>query len=159
MPPGPPDAGAEAIALAKARAVAAAHPLRVVLGADTIVVVDADVLGKPADAREAVAMLRRLRGRAHEVITGVAVARARDARAAVASVRTRVTMRDYSEAEIDAYVATGEPLDKAGAYAVQERGGALVAHVDGCVTNVIGLPLRTTGRLLAGLGVPLLPRR
>jgi septum formation protein len=157
MPPGPPQAAAEALALAKARAVAVVHPSAVVLGADTIVVVDGDVLGKPADAPGAVAMLRRLRGRVHEVITGVAVARERDARAAVASVRTRVAMRHYTDAEIEAYVATGEPLDKAGAYAVQEGGAALVAHVDGCVTNVIGLPVSTARRLLAAFGVPVLP--
>ncbi|HEY3188734.1 MAG TPA: Maf family protein [Solirubrobacteraceae bacterium] len=152
MPPGSPDEAARALALAKARAIAADHPAAVVVGADTIVVLDGVVFGKPAGPGDAAATLRRLRGRTHEVITGVAVARGE--RAAVASVRTRVTMREYSDAEIETYIATGEPLDKAGAYAVQERGAALVARVDGCLTNVVGLPVGTTRQLLADFGVP-----
>jgi septum formation protein len=100
-------------------------------------------------------MLRELRGRVHDVITGLAVVRARGRIADTAAVLTHVTMRDYSDAEIDAYVATGEPLDKAGAYAVQDESRRLVAHVDGCYTNVVGLPLTTTRRLLAAAGVGL----
>jgi septum formation protein len=157
MPPGPPRAGAEALALAKARLVAVARPADVVLGADTVVVLEGDVLGKPADGGHATEMLRRLRGGVNEVITGVAVLADGGERARVASVVTRVTMRDYSDAEIDRYVATGEPLDKAGAYGIQELGAALVAHVDGCFTNVVGLPVGTTRRLLSEFGVPLLP--
>ncbi len=142
-----------ALALAKATAVARTLGGAVVLGADTIVVVGGDVLGKPASAADARGMLRRLRGRAHEVITGVAVVSTLDPRERVAAVRTQVTMREYSDAQIDAYVASGEPLDKAGAYAVQEKGGSLVARVEGCYTNVVGLPLTTTRRLLAAFGV------
>jgi septum formation protein len=156
LPPGPPADAAIALALAKARAIAAEVPDVVVLGADTIVVVDGEVLGKPESAADAVRMLRRLRNRPHEVITGVAVVSARAAREATAAVRTRVTMRDYSDAEIDAYVVTGEPLDKAGAYAVQEGGARLVARVDGCYTNVVGLPVTTTRALLAFFGVTVL---
>jgi septum formation protein len=150
-PPGPPASAAVHLALAKARVVAASAPDALVVGADTIVVVEETVLGKPASPGDAVTMLRRLRGRAHEVITGVAVVRARDRREVSASVRTLVRMRAYSDADIDRYVATGEPLDKAGAYAVQEGGAALVAGVEGCYTNVVGLPLSTTRRLLAAL--------
>lgn len=156
LPPGPPAEAAVAVALAKARAVAPAVADAVVLGADTIVVVDAEVLGKPGSGAEAVRMLRRLRNRQHEVITGVAVVSARAPRERTASVLTRVTMRDYSDAEIERYVATGEPLDKAGAYAVQARGEGLVARVDGCYTNVVGLPVTTTRALLASFGVSVL---
>jgi septum formation protein len=151
LPPLPPAAAAVQLALAKARAVAVSAPDALVLGADTIVVIEGEILGKPASSADAIAMLRRLRGRSHEVITGVAVVRACDRREVTASVRTRVAMLAYSDTEIDRYVATGEPLDKAGAYAVQEHGAALVAGVEGCYTNVVGLPLSTTRRLLAAL--------
>ena len=154
--PGPPAEVAGALALAKARAVAETAPDAVVLGADTIVVVDGEILGKPGGVADAARMLRRLRNRPHEVLTGVAVVRARERDERTAVVRTRVTMRDYSEAEIARYVATGEPLDKAGAYAVQEGGGQLVARVDGCYTNVVGLPLTTTRALLEAFGVTVL---
>lgn len=128
-----------------------------VLGADTEVVLDGRLLGKPGDPADAVRMLRELRGREHEVITGLAVVEVGPAGAAprpeTAAVTSRVRMGDYSDAEIESYVATGEPLDKAGAYAVQGVGGRLVAAVDGCLTNVIGLPLTTTRALLARHGV------
>jgi septum formation protein len=120
----------------------------VVLGADTEVVLDGHVLGKPGDAADAGRMLKALRGRVHEVITGVALVEAPAGREETAVVTTRVTMAGYSDAEIEAYVATGEPLDKAGAYAVQGLGARLVAEVDGCFTNVVGLPVTTTRRLL-----------
>ena len=98
-------------------------------------------------------MLRALRGREHEVITGVALVEAPSGREETAAVVSRVLMRGYSEAEIEGYVASGEPFDKAGAYAVQAAGGALVEKVDGCYTNVVGLPLTTTRRLLVGSGL------
>jgi septum formation protein len=142
------------LALAKARAVAAREGEGVVLGADTIVVIEGAVLGKPAGPDEARAMLRRLRGRQHEVITGVAVVEARTGRAETVAVVSRVRMADYDEAAIEAYVATGEPLDKAGAYAIQGAGGALVAGLEGSFSNVVGLPLAETARLLAAFGVP-----
>jgi septum formation protein len=148
-----PDAVA-ALALDKARAVALRQGEGVVLGADTIVVIDGEALGKPADADEARAMLRRLRGREHEVITGVAVVEARSGRLRTIAVVSRVRMAEYGEAEIEAYVATGEPLDKAGAYAIQGLGGTLVAGLEGSYSNVVGLPLGETARLLAAFGVP-----
>jgi septum formation protein len=129
----------------------------VVLGADTEVVLDGRLLGKPRDAADAARMLRHLRGREHQVITGLAIVETGvpggEPRWETASVTTRVRMGDYGDDEIEAYVATGEPLDKAGAYAVQGLGGRLVAAVDGCFTNVVGLPLTATRALLAGRGL------
>ena len=143
------------LALAKARDVAAGlGPGVVVLGADTLVVLDGRPFGKPASPDEARAMLAALRGRAHEVVTGVAVLETTAPRREVAeAVISRVVMRDYPAAELEAYVATPEPYDKAGAYAVQGGGGRLVARVEGCYTNVVGLPVRTTARLLRAFGL------
>jgi septum formation protein len=155
-PPGlrPADA-IRAIARAKARAVAARRPpgSAVVLGADTEVVLDGQLLGKPADAAAATAMLGRLRGRTHEVITAVVLVAAGPGREAGEVVVSRVTMAAYDDAAVAAYVATGEPFDKAGSYAVQGLGAQLVAGVDGCLTNVIGLPVEATRRLLVAWGV------
>lgn len=152
----PPERLATRLARAKARAVAArlgpGEPA-VVLAADTLVVVEGAVLGKPADAAEARAMLRRMAGRTHAVVTGVAALATATGEELVEAVTTAVTMHPYGEEAIAAYVATGEPLDKAGAYAVQGLGARLVARVDGCYTNVVGLPVRTTARLLRALGI------
>lgn len=168
LAPGSRRSAAAGLALDKARAVAGrlaegaealspgareGEPL-VVLGADTIVVIDGEALGKPAGAEEARGMLRRLRGREHEVITGVAVVDARTGRADSVAVVSRVRMADYAESDIEAYVASGEPLDKAGAYAIQGAGGTLVVGLDGSFSNVVGLPLAETSGLLAAFGVP-----
>lgn len=134
-----------------------------VLAADTTVLLDGRVLGKPRDDADADAMLRALRGRTHTVITGVAVARVEPQPTAVASdaahvsqppvrslaIATRVHMRDYSDAEIAAYVASGDPLDKAGAYAVQHAGFHPVSTIEGCYLAVVGLPLCAVHALLA----------
>lgn len=153
------DAGplAEAVArLAeqKARAVAATCRDGVVLGADTIVVIDGVPLGKPVDRAEAVAMLRRLRGRVHEVLTGVAVVDLAAGRAFTGTEVTQVVMARYPDDLVERYAASGAPLDKAGAYAIQDLDGALVAALVGSYTNVVGLPLALTGRLLTAAGVP-----
>jgi len=153
LAPGPLAEAVAHLALDKARAVAARVKDGIVLGADTVVTIDGEALGKPASPGEARAMLRRLRGREHEVITGVAVVDARTGRAERTVVTSRVRMGDYGEADIDAYVATGEPLDKAGAYAIQGAGGALVAGYEGSYSNVVGLPLAETARLLTAFGV------
>lgn len=158
---GPPEVRAEQLALAKARTVArCATADDLVLGADTIVVTDGQALGKPRDAADARAMLRTLRGRTHTVVTGVAVVRgsreapaARAAADASALVATEVTMRGYSNAEIAAYVARGEPFDKAGGYAIQDPVFAPVARITGCWCAVMGLPLWTTRALLARAGI------
>jgi len=151
---GPAPVAVARLALRKARAVAARVREAVVLAADTVVILDGAALGKPADAREARAMLRRLRGREHEVITGVAVLDSRTGREASTSVVSRVRMAAYSDATLEAYVATGAPLDKAGAYAIQDLGGALVERLAGSYTNVVGLPVEETRWLLAEFGVP-----
>ena len=149
-PPGPPAAALAAVALDKARAVARRWTAgrAVILGADTEVVLDGRYMGKPRDATDAVRILSALGGRTHEVITGVALVEAPTGREVTAAVTTRVTMAAATQKEIAAYVATGEPFDKAGGYAVQGLGAQLVAHVDGCLSNVVGLPVETTRRLL-----------
>jgi len=149
-PPGPPADALAAVALDKARAVARRWTggRAVILGADTEVVLDGRYMGKPRDATDAVRILSALGGRTHEVITGVALVEAPPGREATAAVTTRVTMAAATQEEIEAYVATGEPFDKAGGYAVQGLGAQLVAHVDGCLSNVVGLPVETTRRLL-----------
>jgi MAF protein len=105
------------------------------------VVLDGEILGKPADAADAVAMLQRLRGRDHEVYTGLALVNAGSGEEHTSSVPAVVSMRDYDDAEIAAYVASGEPLDKAGAYGIQGKGGALVSSYEGCFNTIVGLPL------------------
>jgi nucleoside triphosphate pyrophosphatase len=153
LDPGPLGEAIARLALRKARAVAARHHTVLVVGADTVVVVDGEPLGKPSGPAEAAAMLRQLRGRVHEVMTGVAVVEAATARAAVETVTSRVRMKPYADADVDAYVATGEPLDKAGAYAIQGAGGALVEALEGSWSNVVGLPLAATAELLRRFGV------
>jgi septum formation protein len=123
----------------KAAAVAARHPDAGGLGPHTTVVVDGDILGKPADAADAAAMLTRLQGRAHDVLTGVAVRGPDTGASAVA--RTRVWFAAMTADEIAAYVATGEPMDKAGAYGIQGQASRYVTRIDGSYPNVMGLPV------------------
>jgi len=133
--------------LARAKAEAAWEGRdEIVLGADTIVVLGQEVLEKPRDAADAHSMLRRLAGREHTVITGICLRHPKGSQ--VDSSATRVRFTPLSDAEIDAYVATGEPLDKAGAYAIQGRASKFVEGVDGCYFNVIGLPLSQVYRYL-----------
>jgi MAF protein len=143
-----PDRAALAVASAKAAAVGGSDD--VVLAADTMVVLDRRVLGKPASAAEAVAMLEALRDRAHEVITGVALRAGAVARAALR--RSTVRMRAYDRPEIEAYVASGAGLDKAGAYGIQDDRFRPVETIDGCWCNVMGLPLWTVVRTLDEMG-------
>ena len=142
------------LALRKAEAVAQRVGRGVVVAADTVVVIDDVVLGKPAGPDEAKTMLVRLRGRQHEVLTGVGLVDAGSGRAVANAVVSRVLMAAYSDATIEEYVASGSPLDKAGAYAIQDLQGALVDAVVGSYTNVVGLPVEATRWLLAGFGVP-----
>ena len=125
----------------KALEVSARFPDAFVLAADTIVECDGRILGKPADAAEARAMLRTLSGNIHTVVTAFAIARASGIAESMA-VASRVTFRALSEQEIAAYVASGEPLDKAGAYGIQDTGAGFIDHVDGSRDNVMGLPVR-----------------
>ena len=130
------------LAESKARAVASQVPIDcLVIAADTTVADGSDILGKPVDEQQAVEMLTRLRGHTHQVYTAVAIVRAADNLLLLDSCATDVPMRDYREDEIAAYVATGDPLDKAGAYAIQHAGFHPVEGLDGCYANVVGLPL------------------
>lgn len=152
---GRPERVARRLALAKARAVASHHPDTVVLAADTVVAHGGALLGKPRDAAEAQAMLRRLRGRRHRVVTAVAVVHAGNR--LVDHVRTAVTMRRYTDAEIAASIARGDPFDKAGAYAIQDEEFRPVASYAGCYCNVVGLPLWSAVGLLSKAGVDVSP--
>jgi len=154
---GRPEELAEALSLAKAEAVARAESEGIVIAADTIVVDGDAILGKPADGSEAAATIRRLRGKTHRVITGLAVVDAGSSQRTASHVVTAVRMRHYSDGEIAAYVARGEPLDKAGAYAIQDEQFHPVASYDGCYCNVVGLPLKALVSLLrrAGLDIRL----
>ena len=148
-----PVALVQRLSRAKAAAVAPRHPDAVIVAADTIVVLDGLVLGKPADAEDAARMLRALRGRAHLVYSAVTALDAATGREVTEVSESRVWMRDYSDAEIAAYVASGDPLDKAGAYAIQHQGFAPVARIEGCYASVMGLPLGHLARALAAVGV------
>lgn len=142
------------VAQAKARAghMALNTDAAIVLGADTEVVLDDDVFGKPADDNDAKAMLRRLSGRTHQVISVLwAVSGEAEHRETCVS---RVRFADLSVPQIDAYVATGEPFGKAGAYAIQGRGGSLIEHLEGSYSGVMGLPLFETARLLSRFALP-----
>ena len=134
------------LADAKARAVLVLHPDAVVIGADTTVAVDGELLGKPDDAGDAARMLRLLRARGHEVTTGIAVL-TRDQTLSEA-VTTQVFFSDMTEADIAAYVATSEPMDKAGAYAIQGRAAQWIPRIEGDYSNVVGLPLARLAGLL-----------
>lgn len=152
----PPEEFVRRLAEAKARAVAARLSANagaaIVIGADTQVVVNGLLLGKPASAEDARGMLLRLSGRTHSVLTGLAAIRLPDGALRIAQEITQVTFAPLSEEEIAAYVASGEPVDKAGAYAIQGRGGRFVTRVEGCYFNVVGLPLARLYRILRELG-------
>ena len=148
---GPAADAAARLAQAKARAVAALHPQAIVLGCDTVVALDGTVLGKPSGADEARAMLARLRGRTHFVYSAIALAREGHELAQVAE--TAVTMRDYTDAEMESYVSSGDPSDKAGAYGIQHPTFHPAASWVGCYANVLGLPLCHLTRALRAWSV------
>ena len=147
-----PDAYVTRLSRAKAEAVAARAPGDVILAADTTVVLDGEIFEKPTSPAHAVEMLTRLQGRTHEVLTAVAVAQ--DSALDQALDVSRVTFRPADRATLEAYVATGEPLDKAGAYAIQGLGAPLIERVEGDFFGVMGLPLRLALDLLARFGRP-----
>jgi septum formation protein len=146
-----PAVHAQRLAREKAATVAADRPQAHVIGSDTVVVVDGDILGKPLDDAEAVHMLLRLQGRAHTVATGVAVAHGQLTRSAVEEVR--VWFRPFDEETARAYVRTGEPVDKAGAYGIQGYGAALVERIEGDFFAVMGLPLCRLLRLFEAMNL------
>jgi septum formation protein len=157
-----PRAYVERLAIAKARAVAArhaapgtsheargtSHEAHTILAADTTVVLDGEILGKPVDAADAARMLRALSGRDHDVLTGVAVIDARGLRSAVDT--TRVWFRDMTDEDIRRYVESGEPMDKAGAYGIQGLASRFIPHLEGSYTNVVGLPVTLVRSILEG---------
>jgi len=150
---GDPEDAVRRNALSKALKVARGVGEGLVVSADTIVVLDDGILGKPSSASEAEEMLRTLRGSVHRVLTGLAVVEAGSGRVETDVVETLVRMLEFSDEDLEAYVATGEPLGKAGGYAIQGLGAVLVADVRGCFYNVVGLPLSRLNTIIKEFGV------
>lgn len=132
----------------KARVIAKKHPDALVLGADTLVFLDDEIMGKPADAAEARRMLGRLQGRKHQVVTGVSLIHLRALRERTFAVSTGVTFRTLTAGQINDYLSKTNPLDKAGAYAIQEHGDTIVSGISGSFSNVVGLPIERVGEEL-----------
>ncbi len=147
-----PEDTALRLAVAKAREVAGKLQEGLVIGADTIVVIDGRQLGKPGDVEEAKNMLRLLSAKVHTVMTGLAVIEAQTNTVKSTIVRTEVRFKPITDAEIDAYVATGDPMDKAGAYGIQGRAAAFIEGIEGCYSNVVGLPLSELMDILKTFG-------
>ena len=150
-----PDEGPEEmvcrLAHEKAYSVYNEFPNRWVIGADTVVTVDGEVLGKPSDYEDALCMIKKLQGKMHDVITGVALF-APDGRVLIESEKTYVKFRPLNDSEIASYVNSGESFDKAGSYAIQGKGTLLTESIDGCYFNVVGLPLQRLSRMFEDLG-------
>lgn len=151
--PGLPEDLAGRFARGKAESCAARRPDALVIGSDTLIACEGAVLGKPRDPEEAGAMLRRLRGRPHAIHTGVALRRLADGVDEAEVETVRVWMRPFTEEELDAYLRTGESLDKAGAYSIQGGGAALIARIEGDYPAAVGLPIRRLAAMLQRCGV------
>ena len=153
-----PENVVRSLALRKAEAVSTASNQRnaVIVGSDPIVELEGQILGKPVDKQDSKAMLTALQGRSHQVYTGVACIGLPEGKIIVDHRVTTVTMRPLSPEEIDAYVETGEPADKAGSYAIQGLGATLVEKIDGCYFNVVGLPLSLLSGMLSEFGIQVL---
>lgn len=143
----------------KAYSVAKQLDSGIILGVDTLVVFQDQVLGKPADRHDAIRMLYRLSGNQHTVITGLVLIDASSMRNESGTVSTKVWMKKLAEQDIESYVASGEPLDKAGAYGIQGRAALFIERIEGCYFNVVGLPLSLLHDLLVGMSVPIWPDR
>lgn len=156
-----PEMIVRSLALRKAEAVVPAAGKRnaVIVGSDTIVVLDDKVLGKPVDEQDSRVMLGLLQGKTHQAYTGVACIGPPEGKILVEHRVTSVTMRALSEEEISAYIATGEPADKAGSYAIQGLGATMVEKIEGCYFNVVGLPLSLLERMLSRVGISVLGRQ
>ncbi|MFC4767902.1 Maf family protein [Effusibacillus consociatus] len=152
----PPEEMVRTLAYRKASAVSNTLQDGIVIGSDTIVVLDGQVLGKPVDEQDARSMLSRLQGRAHTVYSGVAVIEASTGRHLVGHRSTLVHMRSLTDAEIVAYVQTGEPMDKAGSYAIQGIGSTIVDRIDGDYFTVVGLPMELLASMLTSFGIHVL---
>jgi septum formation protein len=151
----PPRRYVRRLAEAKAGAVSERYPRHWVVGADTTVVVDGRILGKPADERDARRMLKLLSGRSHQVVSAIALARFQDRILRSRLSTTRVFVRKLAPDEIRGYVETGEPMDKAGAYGIQGVGAFLVSRIEGSFSNVVGFPLEKFFELWNAAGLPL----
>jgi septum formation protein len=156
LPDEAPEAYAIRVSLDKARVVAQRAGTGLVIGADTIVVLDNVILGKPVDSRDAERMLSLLSNRMHRVITGLALMDAGTGKTLTRSEDTRVWFRTLTNDEIISYVNSGEPLDKAGAYGIQGKGALLIDRIEGCYFNVVGLPLSLLGKMLGFFGIKVL---
>ncbi|NLZ44618.1 MAG: septum formation protein Maf, partial [Clostridia bacterium] len=144
------------VAAEKAGEIAALHPNALVIAADTIVVAENRIMGKPRDKGDAREMLSFLSGRWHEVYTGIALVRAAEGKSLLDYERTRVKFHSLSREEIDRYIRSGEPMDKAGAYGIQGLGAVLVERIEGCYFNVVGLPLAKLALMLKKFGLEVL---
>ncbi|NLM34241.1 MAG: Maf-like protein [Clostridiales bacterium] len=152
------DFGDYVIQLSRGKALAVAPRITeeaVIIACDTIVALDGVVLGKPKDREEAISMLKRLSGRSHEVFSGLTVIDNRNQNLISDYLKTEVTFSKLTQEEIESYVDTGEPMDKAGAYGVQGYGGVFVEKINGCYYNVVGLPINNLRNILKGIGVNL----
>ncbi|HVZ66909.1 MAG TPA: Maf family protein [Patescibacteria group bacterium] len=147
----------EALSFEKAKVVAAAFDDAIIIGADTVVVLDGKVLGKPKDKEDAAKTLKLLSGTKHLIITGYTIFDTKTGRVVNGSVESAVKLKVLTDSEIKAYIETGEPMDKAGSYAVQGIGGLFVERVEGDYFNIVGLPLKDLRRHLADFGVKTLP--
>jgi septum formation protein len=150
-----PETYAVRVAVDKARVAATRADHGIVIAADTIVVLNDMILGKPVDVSDAERMLSMLSGRMHRVITGLAIVNAENGRTLTRSAITRVWFRQLSSDEIASYAKSKEPLDKAGAYGIQEKGALLVERIEGCYFNVVGLPLVVLGEMMKEFGISL----
>ncbi|PKM83779.1 MAG: septum formation inhibitor Maf [Firmicutes bacterium HGW-Firmicutes-13] len=151
-----PEALTREFAKSKAQEVASSSNCGLVIGADTAVILDDKILGKPESIEEAFEMLKKLSGRMHQVITGLAVVNSENGAAETTHSTTKVWFRELTDKEISSYIKTGEPMDKAGAYGIQGCGALFVEKIEGCYFNVVGLPLAELGRILSGLGYEVL---
>jgi len=156
LPGEKPDVYAIRVALDKARVAARRTGNAIIIAADTVVVMDDSILGKPNGPEDAKRMLTLLSGKMHRVLTGLVIMETASRKTISKTSVTKVWFRNLSGHEIEAYVASGEPLDKAGAYGIQEKGAILVSQVEGCFYNVVGLPIALLGELLHEFGVDIL---
>lgn len=143
----------EFLSLEKANLLAVKYGDAIIIGADTLVVLNGEILGKPKSGEEAREMLRKLRNKTHTVVTGFTVLDTKSGRAVTKHVETKVKFKDLSEMEISAYVETGEPMDKAGGYGIQDKGGLFIEEIDGDYFNVVGLPLFAVSETLREFGI------
>lgn len=147
----------EQLALMKAQEIARrVNSGHLIIGADTIVLIDNEILGKPENEEEAFNTIKRLSGKSHFVFTGIAVVESKSGRILVSHERTKVKFREIEDDDIRAYVKTGEPMDKAGSYGIQKKGAVFVESIEGCYFNVVGLPVSRLYSMLKGFGIEVL---